>query len=122
MSAVFTMLFFGNMQAAQVVFYFFYIGFAVANISFHTCSSATRVVWVRNRLYTIYLPFALVVLLLLISLGIFLSVLDGLNETNNNAFPIPEKDATLASVYVVITFTLYLMPVLFMGISFVAYA
>lgn len=120
--SVFLFIFFGNLETAQLIFYFlFFLTFAVANIVFLTAKPDLQKAWVLRRRLTLYVPLGIVIVIHLVSMVITLGVLDGFNEKINNAFPVPEKDATLASVYVVMMFALYIMPSLFQSVSFLAY-
>ena len=122
LTTLFTVLFFDKLRAIQVVFYFYFLGFAIANIVFHVVAAPLRLAWVRARVFTVFVPFGLLLVFHIVGLIEFLSVLDEFNDVNNNAYPVPEKDATLSSVYVVMTFALYILPSLFQGLSFCAYS
>jgi len=92
LSLGFMALYFGSLESAQIVFYDYYVVFAIYNIAFYTLGPLQRQNLVRARKLTVYLPFGLLVLLQAISLVLILSVLDGLNLVNNNIYPPPTKD------------------------------
>ena len=120
-SSVFALLFFGWMRAPQVVFYFLFVAFAVANVAFYKVSGMTRVNMIKTRLYSVYLPFLVQLALHLVNLVIFFDVLDDMNNNTNNAYPVPLEDTQQESSYVTLMFLLYVLPSLFQGLSFCAY-
>ena len=59
---------------------------------------------------------------LLVSMVIFFSELDIMYDKLNSMYPIPLRENQAIQSYMIGTFLLYMIPALFQGISFCAYA
>ena len=122
LSTAIALVFVDKLLTGQIIFLLFFIIFGVANVVFHVVSHLTQANWVKARLQGVYIPYGIVVSLLIASIILFLGVLDDMNNKTNNIHPPAEKDLLVTQTYVIFFFVIYVFGPLFQGISFCAYA
>lgn len=114
-------MFLEYLNTPQIVFYFYFIAVGILNIVFQCIAPLKKASFLRGRIYLIYMPCVLFVLLQITSLVFFLRKLDEINDKTNNMYPVDEETQLLKQYFVVVNLLLYYLIPLFMVVSLVAH-
>ena len=99
----------------------YFVALLVLNCVFYAVPIRVKENWVKLRLYLVYIPVGVQMLLMTVFIALFLSELDKIHDKINNAYPVTEQDLRNSSTFVALTIMLYILPVFYQGLSYFAY-
>lgn len=118
---MFTLVFIGELNAPQLIFYIYFLLMVVYNCAFYGVDIPFRENWVKARTLSVHIPVLLSFGLIIVMIALFLADLDKLHDVINNSYPVAKEDLRTSITYTALVFILLILPPMFHNLSFFAY-